>query len=233
MDTFPRQGLIRAFASVDDEAPVRAAEVDGDDETPVLRGHFAVFDRWAHIDSVYEGHFMERFAPGAFADTIAKDRASMKVLFQHGRDPQIGNKPIATIDELEEDKIGVRYAAPLLSARYVTEDLLPGLKAPGGSVYGASFRFDVSEEEVNQKPGRSKTNPDGLPERTVTKARVYEFGPVTWPAYPSASAGVRSLTDLWTPAAPAPPTPSRASASTQAPRFPSLEEWLAKMRNER
>jgi len=61
-------------------------------------------------------------------------------------------------------------------------------------------------------PSRSTFNPDGIPERTITEAQVMEFGPVTFPAYSRATAGVRSLTDwyrsgdpavravVWTPA---------------------------------
>jgi hypothetical protein len=34
-----------------------------------------------------------------------------------------------------------------------------------------------------------------LPERTITRAKVMEFGPVTFPANPDATAGMRSMTD--------------------------------------
>jgi phage head maturation protease len=43
---------------------------------------------------VFEGNFLERIAPGAFAHSLAHDRARLRVLFQHGRDPQIGDKPL-------------------------------------------------------------------------------------------------------------------------------------------
>jgi phage head maturation protease len=33
---------------------------------PTVSGHFAVFNRWTEIDSLFEGQFMERFAPGSF-----------------------------------------------------------------------------------------------------------------------------------------------------------------------
>jgi hypothetical protein len=53
----------------------------------------------------------------------------------------------------------------------------------------------VTRDEVNESPDRSDANPDGLPERTIKEAQVMEFGPVTFPAYAGATAGVRSLTD--------------------------------------
>jgi hypothetical protein len=53
----------------------------------------------------------------------------------------------------------------------------------------------VTGDTWDDKPARSDTNPDGLPERTITAMKVPEFGPVTFPANPGASAGVRSGTD--------------------------------------
>jgi phage head maturation protease len=42
--------------------------------------------------------------------------------------------------------------------------------------------------DVNQRPGKSDYNPDGLPEITILEARLIEFGPVTFPAYAGATA---------------------------------------------
>lgn len=151
---------------------------------------------------------MERIAPGAFAKTFTEDRTRIRALFQHGRDPQIGDKPLGTIEVLEEDSVGAHYEVALLDTAYVRE-VIPGLQA---GLYGASFRFEATAEEFNQRPERSEHNPDGIAERTVTEAKVHELSPVTFPAYPDATAGVRSLTDwyrtgetadrptIWTPA---------------------------------
>jgi HK97 family phage prohead protease len=163
---------------------------DGDDGSPVLTGHFAVFNQWTEIHSIFEGHFMERLVPGAFKKTFAENREQMRVLFQHGRDPQMGNKILGPIDVLEEDDRGAHYEVPLLDG--IPSLLLSGLRK---KLYGASFRFRVIREEINEKPGKSAHNPEGLPERTVKEVEVSEFGPVTFPAYANATAGVRSLTD--------------------------------------
>ena len=38
---------------------------------------------------------------------------------------------------------------------------------------------------------------DNVEERTITGIELYEFGPVTFPANPNSTAGVRSLTDAY------------------------------------
>lgn len=178
----PRDNLVRSAGSYE----LRAAE--GGPLT--LAGHFAVFNQWTAIDS-HEGRFLERIAPGAFRRTLTEDRASLRVLLEHGRDPQLGNRPIAEIRSLTEDAIGAAYEATLL-------DGLPPLVVAGlrAGQYGSSFRFRVETEQFVERPQRSDYNPEGLRERTITAARVFEFGPVTFPAYAGATAGLRSL-DAW------------------------------------
>jgi len=166
-------------------------DVDDDEAPAVMSGHFAVFDEWTEIDSFFEGRFMERIAPGAFTKTMTENRANMKVLFQHGRDPMVGDKPLGPIVDLEEDKRGARYDVSLLDTSY-NRDLIPGLEA---GQYGSSFRFKVVRDDWNREPAKSRANPEKLPERTLLELRVMEFGPVTFPAYAGANAGMRSLTD--------------------------------------
>lgn len=177
--------VVRAVAA---PVEVRAA---GDEGIGLLTGHFSKFDNWYRVNSVWEGEFLERTAPGFTAQTIAEDRDDMRVLFDHGFDPSIGNKVLGPIRDLREDDEGPRYEVPMFDTSY-NRDLLPGLKA---GVYGASFRMRVLEDSWNDEPGPSDYNPKALPERTITRVKVMEFGPVTFPANPEASAGVRSATD--------------------------------------
>jgi HK97 family phage prohead protease len=182
----PRENLVRAVLP-----GAQLEERAAGDGIGVLKGEFAVFNEWTEINSAWEGNFLERIAPTAFNKTFAENRQGMKVLYDHGHDPQIGNKPLGTISDLRATDTGAYYEVPLFDTSY-NRDLLPGLKA---GVYGASFRFKVMREEFDKTPERSDYNPNRLPERTITEARVMEFGPVTFPAYEGASAGVRSLTD--------------------------------------
>lgn len=181
----PRENIIRArnIAFRED------AKEDGSIGT--LHGNFAVFNEWTEIDSIWEGRFMERIAPGAFKKTMRENRDSIKVLYDHGHDPNIGNKPLGPLVDLREDEKGGYYEVPMLDTSY-NRDLLPGLKA---GLYGASFRFKVVREDIVDEADPSEHNPRGLPERTIREIQLYELGPVTFPAYQSATAAVRSLTD--------------------------------------
>jgi HK97 family phage prohead protease len=165
---------------------------DGDDGMPVLYGHFCRFNEWTEINSIFEGRFLERIAPGSAKKTIKESRDDIRCLFQHGRDFQIGDKVLGAFTELKEDgTVGVYYEAPLFDTIY-NRELVPGLEA---GVYGASFRMRVTREEFDEEPGVSEHNPDGIPERTIKEFRLFEGGPVTFPAYKNATASVRSLTD--------------------------------------
>lgn len=168
--------------------------VDGSLGTLVLR--FSTFDTWYPVSSMWEGDFLERTKRGAFRQTIREDGAGVRALFDHGFDPQIGNKVLGPIEGLREDADSPVGEVPLFDTSY-NRDLLPGLKA---GVYGSSFRFRVLEESWNDEPDPSEYNPRAVPERTILRVKLMEFGPVTFPANPAAtaemnSAGVRSLTD--------------------------------------
>lgn len=180
----PRDNLVRAI-----KPGIEVRQVAEGDGMPTLFGHFAVFNVWTEVDSIFEGRFLEQIRPGAFRKTFREQREQIKVLFQHGCDPFIGDKPLGQLTDLREDETGAYYEAPLFDASYV-RDLIPGLEA---GAYGASFRFSVMKEEFVEDPGASDHNPKGLPERTIQEARVYEGGPVTFGQYPEATAGLRSV----------------------------------------
>lgn len=210
-----RRVIFRPFAPIPQDERDAAADVA---KTPTMYGHFAVFDTWSEIESFWEGNFMEAIAPGAFATTIANDRERMRVTLNHGRDPFLGNKPLGTINTLAEDKRGAAYEVGLFDN--VPPLVMEGLRA---AQYGASFRFRIISENVNEKPTPSKTNLRGIPEHILTEVQVDEFGPVTFPQYPEASARVRSLVSSATPVTPR-PAAGRSARGNFSPK--ELEECL-------
>lgn len=167
----------------------------------VMTGHFCVFNQWTEICSWYEGEFLERVVPGAASKTLKENLAQVKVQFDHGYDDYIGGSPLGHIDRCEEDDYGVAYEVALIDTDYIRDRVLPLLQGrtltgeKRGSLLGASFRFNVIRDEWNMEPKLSTYNPKGLPERTITEFKLREFGPVVWPAYAAATAGMRSLTD--------------------------------------
>jgi phage head maturation protease len=193
----PRENLFRAVYAVlpvSDNPPPAVSMRDADDDEGedgrTLQLQWYVANRWTEIRSFWEGHFMERIALGAARKTIKENRANMRILLQHGYDPSIGEKPIAPVDTVEENDLGGYAEGRLFDG--LDPLVVDGLRA---GQYGASFRFSVMREEIEEEPGESEHNPKGLPERTIKEMRVMEFGPVTWGAYSEASAGVRSITD--------------------------------------
>jgi len=187
----PDVDLVRSVTAVPE---LRGTAVDGSLGRLVLR--FSIFNRWYPVSSFWEGDFVERTKRGSFEQTIREDRDRMRSLFDHGFDMQIGNKVLGPIDDLREDPDTPVGEVPLFDTTY-NRDLLPGLRA---GVYGSSFRFRVQEESWNDEPDPSDYNPKALPERTITRVKLFEFGPVTFPANPDAtaemnSAVMRSTTD--------------------------------------
>lgn len=189
--------LIRGGAmapALDRPRPARAEDDDAaaTDEMPVMTVEFSRFDTWYEIDSWWEGRFLERTKKGSFKRTIkSQGAAGVKVLFNHGRDMQIHQKVLGVASILEERDTSPYMEVPLLDTSY-NRDLVPGLEA---GAYGSSFAFEVIGESWNREPGAADHNPEGLPERTITEIKLFEAGPVTWPANPDATAGLRSGVD--------------------------------------
>ena len=168
-DEEPKEGLFRMVPNV-------LARADMSDEGNTLTGLAAVFDTPAEIEG-YAGTFTERIQRGAFKKTITERMP--KVMFNHGMDPQIGMKPLGKPSVIQERKEGLYTETPLDDTSY-NRDLKASLGS--GAIDGMSFQFDVLQEEWS----------DDRTERTIKEVRLYEFGPVTWPAYETTSAGIRS-----------------------------------------
>jgi HK97 family phage prohead protease len=187
----PRENLIRAMPGIEFRSQDDLNEDLGPGYLGLLRIRFSPVNEWSEINSAWEGRFMERFAPGAWKKTIRESASKIRALFQHGQDPQVGDKPLGPFRTLEENEGGGYAEVALLDTSY-NRDLLPGLK---DDLYGASHRFMAMRATEDDRPERSEHNPEGIKERTITEARLFELGPVTFPAYAGTTAGMRSMTD--------------------------------------
>jgi len=137
---------------------------------------------WGSLSEDMMG-FQEKFERGSFVNLDDDIVAT----FNHNSSAILGRTAAGTLD-LEEDDEGLRYEVDLPDTT-VGQDLAKSIRR--GDIRGSSFEFSV-------EPGGEKweTAKDGLPIRTVTKARLYQVGPVTNPAYQDTSVALRSL-DEW------------------------------------
>lgn len=183
MIDFPRDDLIRMV-----ELPESQVEFRSDDDGRLMIGIPIVFNTWTEIGG-WEGNFLERVAPSSVTKTLAQSGDRVKVLFNHGFDPQIGDKPLGKPSVMEPRRGGLYTETPLARTSY-NDDLIELMKS--GAIDGMSFRFSVTKEEVAHPKEASDHNPTLLPERTIKEMRLYEFGPVTFPAYEATTVGVRA-----------------------------------------
>lgn len=153
---------------------VRAAE----GEAPVLVGHAAVFNRDSELIA---GSFIERIAPGAFAESIAKPD-DVRALFNHDPNLILGRNLSKTLS-LQEDETGLLVTINPPKTSYA-QDLQESTKR--GDVSQMSFGFQTIEDKWTR-------GENGAPDvRTLLKVRLFDVSPVTFPAYPDTDVAVRS-----------------------------------------
>ena len=180
----PRADLFRMVDLAAGQVTFRSADDEpGDGRIGTLVGYAALFNTDTVIDS-WEGRFVERIAPRAFARTLEQRGDKIKVLFNHGFDPSVGDKPLGKPEVMREDKRGLWVEVPIDDTSY-GRDIVASLRS--GALDGQSFRFSVKAEKWDES-----TDAKSIPIRTIREVELYEFGPVTFPAYEATSAGIRS-----------------------------------------
>ena len=165
---FPRDDLTREVSF----------RVEPSNDGLTLEGYAAVFNTPTRIDS-WEGTFDEQIAAGAFTKTLSERTPVLQ--FDHGKHPLVGSIPIGAIQALSEDTHGLHVRARLHD-NWLVQPVRDAIRE--GSIDGMSFRFSVVKETVTQGVD--------VPMRTVNELKLYELGPVVFPAYESTTVGVRS-----------------------------------------
>jgi HK97 family phage prohead protease len=159
-------------------------EVRGASDGNTLAGYAAVFDTPTEIHERGQT-FMEQLSRGAFAKAINnQDRVVLQ--FDHGQHPLIGSMPLGAITSMEEDARGL-YVEAQLTDNWLVQPVRDAIAA--GAVDGMSFRFAV-EGETWDRSG-------DIPLRTISEVRLYELGPVVFPAYAETSVAVRSALEAF------------------------------------
>lgn len=174
-----RERRLTALAGAD--ASIRTeARADGD--VPTIVGYGAVFyNGTPETEYRLFDDLIERIMPGAFANAIGPN-ADIHSLFNHNSSLVLGRTRNRTL-RLSVDQRGLRYEVdppPTTQARDVVELL------KRGDVTGSSFEF--MPRKVAYVRGK-----DGQPDiRELHDVELFEVGPVTFPAYAGADAGLRA-----------------------------------------
>jgi HK97 family phage prohead protease len=160
----------------------------GEGEQPAaIMGYAVVFDSWSEVLTDGRGRpFRERFAPGAFDRALASS-PDVRALWNHNSDFPLGRVSNGTL-RVSKDARGVRFDLNPPDTSW-GRDAVESIRR--GDVSGVSFQFAVKRDgtaDTWEKPGM-----DGVAQRTVLDADLYEISPVTFPAYHATSVGVRSV----------------------------------------
>lgn len=150
-----------------------------------LIGHAAVFNQIAGDPRI----FLEQVAPGAFADTIAKD--DIRALFNHDKNYVLGRKNAGTLS-LREDDTGLAIEIDPPDAQWA-RDLMVSIDRGDISQMSFSFRVD------NPAQDQSWEIKDGIRHRTLKKVTVRDVGPVAFPFYEGTDIALRSFEEVQEP----------------------------------
>jgi phage head maturation protease len=155
----------------------------------ILEGRMVPYLEWAEIRSPAEGHFLERWMPGALSEQIRSGIGRTQLLFDHGVDNQFGRMPLGRITSLRDMPDGAYFRATLFAG--IPELLMSSLRA---GCLGSSVRFTPVEVQREKFPRRSDYNPTALPEQSVLSAELREVSITPFAAYRGATAQIVEAT---------------------------------------
>lgn len=149
-------------------------ELRGDSERRRIGGYAAVFNKLSRN----LGGFVEQVAPTAFNDSRGRDWTDVRARYNH--EILLGTTAARTLS-LSIDSMGLIYEVEPPKSR---ADILELVER--GDVRHSSFAFRTIEDHWD-------TSDQGYPLRTLVKVQLVDVAPVDDPAYPDATAGLRSL----------------------------------------
>jgi HK97 family phage prohead protease len=164
-----------------DQAAVRASS--SADGKRTIEGYAAVFyDGTPGTEyELWEGA-KERILPGAFSKAVKSD--DVRALFNHDPNHLLGRTTAGTL-RLTEDSRGLGYSIDPPDTQ-AGRDTLVSLDR--GDLSGSSFSFVVTDENWRKE--------DGIRIREIRGAKLFDVGPVTFPAYAGTAALARSADDV-------------------------------------
>lgn len=174
--------------SVEQRTVNRKVELRADgDGPPRITGYAATFYREDDPGTQYQlwGGAYERVMPGAFDETLKRD--DIRGLFNHDPASVLGRVKSGTMT-LTVDDVGLRYEfTPADTTLY--KDVAEMIRR--GDVDGSSFGFSIVGEDVWYRDANNNEI------RELRNVKLYDVGPVTFPAYAASTSEARSARDQW------------------------------------
>lgn len=159
------------------------------DGLPSIVGYAAVFYREDDPGTEYTlwAGATERIMPGAFDRAVKED--DVAALRNHNGDNLLGRSRAGqgTLI-LSVDDTGLRYEIKPSDVRVYAETLE---MIKRGDLDGSSFQFQIRGEDHWIR------NDDGSEVREVREVKLFDVGPVTFPAYTSTTTSARSARDTY------------------------------------
>jgi HK97 family phage prohead protease len=152
--------------------------VDSTTGNPTIYGYAAKYN----VRSSDLGGWTEVIAPTAF-DKHLQTKPDVRALFNHNEDIVLGRTTAGTL-KINSDNTGLAYEVQPPDTQ-AARDLITSMKR--GDINQSSFGFICH----NAKWSTDKDT--GMDVRTVQQAELFDCSPVTYPAYPQATSGVRSF----------------------------------------
>ncbi len=153
------------------------------------------------------GGWFEKIAPGAFSGVLAG--SDIRALINHDPNMVLGRSKAGTL-ACRDDNTGLSIEITPPDVGYAN-DLLISMQR--GDIDQMSFAFIVSDANWDETR-------DGMPVRTITGFQeLFDVSVVTYPAYPTTSASVRSNSEIFADYATVQPPENKAGAEIRAKKL--------------
>ena len=153
-------------------SPTAELRAEGNEKEPKFVGYASVFGQYTDIGGI----FKEKVRKGAFTKTIKE--ADVRGLLNHDPNYVIGRNKVGTLRLWEDDK-GLGY------------ELLPPPTSWANDLYVSVKRGDISQSSFGFSVNKSEDDYEN-DTRELIDVTLYDISLVTFPAYPTTSAQVRS-----------------------------------------
>jgi len=141
-----------------------------------ITGYAAVFGQ---LSELIGGQFREKIRYGAFSRSISGS-ADVRALLNHDANLILGRTTAGTL-QLIQDGHGLMYTVSLPD-NTTGRDLFESIRR--GDITQSSFGFTTNKDEWSKSP-------DGQSIRELLDVTLFDVSPVTYPAYPQTSVGLR------------------------------------------